>query len=335
MPAVAYSVNRLINPKVNSGGTMAELPENGSLTYSVVIPVYNSQNTIRSVCEALEALFRERQARYEIVLVDDGSKDQSWPELKTIRAANEQVKIIRLAKNFGQQNALLCGFAHARGDFVITMDDDLQHPPQELPKLMAAMEPDVDVVIGALAQKQDSHVKKLGSRMVRYLNRKIFGIPPEMKLSSFRILRGPIVRQMTRINTPYPYIAGMIFSLTDRVTNAIVDHQPRAYGRSNYSFRKLISLAFNLVINYSSIPLRLLCFFGMMVSLAAFLIGAFFLVKKLVVGSAIQGWTSMIVLLSFFNGILLAVLSVMGEYLVRILGEISNRPSFMIREKHL
>ena len=140
---------------------------------------------------------------------------------------------------------------------------------------------------------------------------------------------------MTRINTPYPYIEGMIFSLTDRVTNAIDDHPPRAYGRSKSSFRKLFSLAFNLVINYSSIPLRLLCFFGMMVSLAAFLIGAFFLVKKLVVGSAIQGWTSIIVLLSFFNGILLAVLSVMGEYLVRILGEISNRPSFMIREKHL
>ena len=109
-------------------------PQQQPPRYSVVIPVYNSQNTIRSVCEALEALFRERQARYEIVLVDDGSKDQSWPELKTIRAANEQVKIIRLAKNFGQQNALLCGFAHTRGDFVITMDDDLQHPPQELPK---------------------------------------------------------------------------------------------------------------------------------------------------------------------------------------------------------
>mgnify|MGYP001814222236 CR=1 FL=1 len=125
------------------------------------------------------------------------------------------------------------------------------------------------------------------------------------------------------------------FSLTDRVVNAVVEHHSRIHGRSNYSFRKLVGLAFNLVINYSSIPLRLLTFFGMLVSLAAFLIGAFFLIKKLVVGSAIQGWTSMIVLLSFFNGILLAVLSVMGEYLVRILGEISNRPTFMIREKHL
>jgi glycosyltransferase involved in cell wall biosynthesis len=314
---------------------MKEMRENRDVIYSVVIPVYNSQRTIRPLCEALATLFNELVVRYEVILVDDGSSDASWPVLKTIRVANPQVKIIRLTKNFGQQNALLCGFAHARGDLVITMDDDLQHQPQELPKLIAAMTPDVDVVIGALTQKRDTQVKNLGSRMIRYLNRKIFHIPPEMKLSSFRILRRSIVAQMTRINTPYPYVSGMIFSLTDKVINVVVEHHPRAHGSSNYSIRKLIRLAFNLVINYSSIPLRLLTFFGMLVSLVAFLIGTYFLVRKLVVGSAIQGWTSMIVLISFFNGILLAVLSVMGEYLVRILGEISNRPSFMVREKHL
>jgi len=267
--------------------------------------------------------------------VDDGSKDNSWNVLKKIHDANACVKIVRLMKNFGQQNALLCGFTYAKGDFIVTMDDDLQHPPNELPKLMGALKSDVDVVIGALVEKQDTLVKKWGSRVIRYLNGKIFNIPKTMKLSSFRIMRREIVSQMKQVSTPYPYISGLIFSFTDRVVNAVVEHHPRPHGQSNYNFRALVRLAFNLIINYSSIPLRVLTFFGMLVSMAAFLIGGFFLIKKLVIGSAIQGWTSTIVLLSFFNGILLAVLSVMGEYLVRILGEISNRPSFMIREEHL
>ncbi len=328
--SMCHSFNWYLNMIEERSTTM---PNDKLTMYSVVIPVYNGEKTISPLCVAIREQFNRLNLPYEIILIDDGSGDDSWEIMQNIRKSDHHVKIVRLMRNFGQQNAILCGFKYTMGDFVITMDDDLQHPPAELPKLINAMNDDVDVVIGALAEKQDTRIKKWGSSLIRYLNGVIFKIPKTLKLSSFRIIRRTVVNHMVQTTTPYPYISGLLFSFTDRVSNTPVEHHPRTQGQSNYNFRKLVRLAFNLIINYSSIPLRLLTFFGMLVSIGAFTIGGFFLIKKMIVGSSIQGWTSTIVLLSFFNGILLAVLSVIGEYLARILGEISNRPSAIIREK--
>lgn len=300
--------------------------------YSIVIPVYNSSRSIETVCRGIQDLFKIQNQSYEIILVDDASQDESWQVLQRLHAKDTNIKIIRLMRNFGQQNALLCGFKQARGEFVITMDDDLQHPPEEIPKLMTKIEEGHDVVIGALISKQDNTTKKIGRRLVDWINRSVFNKPKDLKLSSFRILRQAVVKAIGQIHTPYPYLTGMIFSVTRNVASVDVIHRPRQHGQSNYNLKKLIALAFNLLIHYSALPLRLITFVGVTVAAGSFLLGLYFIFKKMFVGQVVPGWTTLVVLLSFFNGLLMVALSVLGEYLVRLLGEVSNRPQYVIRE---
>jgi len=300
--------------------------------YSIVIPICNSSRSIEAVCQGIQALFKRLDQSYEVILVDDASQDESWQVLQALHAQNSNIKVIRLMRNFGQQNAVLCGFKQSRGDFVITMDDDLQHPPEEIPKLIAKVNDGYDVVIGALIEKQDRAVKKIGSRMVAWLSRVVLQKPRELKLSGFRILRRSVVEAIGCIHTPYPYLTGMIFSVTRNVANTAVVHKPRQHGQSNYNLKKLISLAFNLLIHYSALPLRLITFVGGAMAVGSFLLGIYFIIKKMLIGQVVPGWTTLVVLLSFFNGLLMVALSLIGEYLVRLLGEVSNRPQYVIRE---
>jgi len=304
--------------------------------YSIVIPVYNSEASLEEVCKRLDIVFGKIQETYEIILVDDSSRDNSWQVMQMLRGNNEHIKTIQLMRNFGQHNALLCGFHFVSGDYIITMDDDLQNPPEEIPKLIhEIIDKKYDVVIGALDLKQDNLFKKFGSFFIRFLNSRIFNKPKELKLSSFRIMTRALTDELKILKTPYPYIPGMLLSLTSHVGNATVQHDKRKYGRSNYGLGKLVKLAFNLVINYTSLPLRVLTFSGLTIAIFSFCLGIYYILNKLLVNSIVPGWTSVVVLLSFFNGILLAVLSIMGEYLARIIGEVSNKQQFVIREKHL
>jgi glycosyltransferase involved in cell wall biosynthesis len=303
---------------------------------SVVVPVYNSQDSLEELCSRIDRTFAGLDFNYEIILVDDSSKDDSWKVLKQLREEyGGRVKIVQLMRNFGQHNALMCGFHYASGEYVVTMDDDLQNPPEEIPKLIDKIQEGYDCVIGALETKQDSSIKKLGSQMIRYLNTRIFDKPKDLKLSTFRIATKAVTDEIKRMKTPYPYISGMLLSVTRNIANVTVRHDQRKYGQSTYTFKKLIVLAFNLIINYTALPLRALALFGIVISICSFCMGVYFIAKKLLVESIVPGWTSVVVLLSFFNGILLAILSIMGEYFARIIGEVSNRQQYTVREKHL
>jgi hypothetical protein len=215
------------------------------------------------------------------------------------------------------------------------MDDDLQNPPEEIPKLIQAMKEGYDAVIGAPENKQDTIFKNLGSRIIRTLVTHIFNKPKELKLSSFRIMRKAISDEIKEYKTPYPFIAGIMLSLTKNIGNVTVKHESRRYGGSNYNFSKLLNLSFNLIINYTSLPLKVLAFTGIILSFISFSLGMYFVLKKLFIGVGVPGWTSLVVLTSVFNGILLAVLSLMGEYLVRIIAEVSHHRQFSVREKQL
>ena len=303
--------------------------------YTVAIPVYNSARSLEELCDRIVGVFKGLQKTYEIIMVDDSSRDNSWEVLKGLQEKHESIKIIQLMKNFGQHNALMCAFHHSSGSYIITLDDDLQNPPEEIPKLIEEINKGYDWVAGALEQKQDTLVKKAGSLLIRYLHTRIFNKPKNIKISSMMIMTRALADQLRILKTPYPYISGMLLSLTTNMGNVPVKHEPRKYGRTNYDFAKLVSLAFNLIINYTSLPLRVLTVFGMAVSLVSFCMGLYFIVYKLIIRDVVPGWTSLVVLLSFFNGLLLAILSVMGEYLVRIITEVSNRQQFVIREKRL
>lgn len=313
---------------------MNSLPNGEQIKYSVVVPVFNSEPSLVELCQRITKVFLKMDESYEIILVDDSSMDNSWQIMKELIRNDKQVKIIQLMKNFGQHNAIICALNYVSGKYIITMDDDLQNPPEELPKMIKKIREGYDVVIGAQEVKQDSTFKNLGSFFIRYINVKIFNKPKDLKLSSFRIMKRVVADEIKKLKTPYPYVSGMLLSITRNISNVTVKHDKRKYGSSTYNISKLIKLAFNLIINYSSLPLKFLTFIGILVSVASFCMGLYFIIKKLIIGIPVPGWTSVVFLLSFFNGLLLIILSIIGEYLARIINEVSNRQQFVIREKY-
>jgi polyisoprenyl-phosphate glycosyltransferase len=314
---------------------MNSIQSSKPVDYSVVIPVYNSSQSLEELCERIDAVFSNMKNTYEIILIDDSSIDNSWFVMKRIREKKKEIKIIQLMKNFGQHNAIICGLHYSYGKFIIMMDDDLQNPPEEIPKMIDKISNGFDAVIGVPEIKQDKIFKNIGSFWIRYLNTKIFNKPKTLKLSSFRIITRSLAEEIRILKTPYPYITGMMLSITSKIGNVYVKHESRKYGRSTYNLKKLINLAFNLIINYTSLPLKILTSVGILVSLLSFIMGIYFIAHKILKGSVVPGWTSVVVLLSFFNGILMTILSIIGEYLSRIINEVSNRQQFVIRQKDI
>ena len=304
-----------------------------NILFSVVIPVYNSEKSLMELYERLDLTFKKMESEYELIFVNDCSRDNSIEKLREIKSkALINIRIIDLAKNSGQQNALLCGFQYCSGDYIITIDDDLQNPPEEIPKLFNKILEDSDIVYGYYEKKKDKFYKNLGSRVFRQLNHKIFGNKKDIKFSSFRIMKKYIVDEIKNDKTVFPYITGMIVSLTDNIENVIIKHDKRKYGKSNYNLSKLIQLSYNLLINYSSIPLKIVGYFGLVTSFLSFIVGMFFVLRKIINGEAPAGWTSLIVIISFNNSVLLIFLFFIGEYLSRIIKEVSSRKAYSIKE---
>lgn len=305
----------------------------GGLDFSVVVPVYNSEKSLEELQRRLAKTFESMDKTFEIIFVDDASRDESLAVLRSLYEANPgTVRVISLYRNQGQQVALMSGFGFCEGDVVVTIDDDLQHSPEDIPALYEVLQQGQDVVIGSYAQKAHGRLQNLGSRFVRWLNRRIFQTPRELRLSSFRLIRKDVVRHLLSFRTSFPYISGMIFSTTGRVANVEVSHEQRQHGRSGYTLPKLVKLSYNLLINYSALPLRLIGYVGIMASAVAFVAGGVFVIRQMVTGGAPEGWTSLIVLLSFFSGIIFAMLFVMAEYVSRLLTEAAARPTQPIRE---
>jgi glycosyltransferase involved in cell wall biosynthesis len=304
-----------------------------AMKYSVVVPVYNSSKSLKELCQRIDVVFQGLKKSYEIILVDDGSKDNSWQVMKQIQKEKQHVTIIQLMRNFGQHNTTLCGLNQASGDYIITIDDDLQSLPEDIPKLINKIDQGYDAVFAAVKKKKDKQFKIIGSWFIQKLNRMIFDTPRHLKVNSFRIMTRDISDQLIQYKTPYPYISGMILSMTNKIENVVVGHDQRRHGASTYTVFKLFKLAFNLVINYSALPLNVFAGMGFIVSAFSFTYGLLMMLKKVFIGVPVEGWTSVIVLLSFLNGILITMLSLMGEYLVRILGEVSARNQFVIRKK--
>ena len=300
--------------------------------FSVVVPVYNSEKTLLELNSRLFKTMEKMERSFEIIYVNDASRDGSWLVLKKIKPEFDNVIIVNLYKNYGQHNALMCGFNKCSGEYIITIDDDLQNPPEEIPVLYDKIEEGYDVVFGAYKHKKDVFYKNLGSYAVRKINHTIFHISKEIKISSFRMIRREVIAQIKRIKTPFPYVSGMILTVSNNVGNAVVNHEKRVYGSSNYNLKKLIHLSFNLFINYSSIPLKIIGYLGLIVSFLSFFTGAFFMGRQLWQGRAPEGWTSLIVLLSFYNTIILVIFFILGEYISRILREISHEKQYYVKE---
>lgn len=299
------------------------------IKYSIVIPVYNSARILPKLYDRLTRVLKSLDSNYEIIFVDDGSHDNTWEVLENIFKGDSRVKVVRLSKNFGQHNATMAGFHHAQGEYVITMDDDLQHPPEEIPRLIAEIEKGYDIVYGLYKIKKHGIGRNLGSRIIRYYYRKVFKV--STSTSSFRILRKSIIERLLEYNKSFIYIDGLIAWTTDYISTLIIKHERREQGRSGYSFNKLIGLAMNMMTTFSLVPLKLASVLGLIFSSAGFLLAIFYLIKKIFFGVAEPGFTSIIIAITFFAGVQLLTLGIIGEYLGRLHLNINERPQFVER----
>ena len=218
---------------------------------SIVIPVYNSEKTLAILYDRLRAVLDVLCAKYEIIMVDDGSTDDSYKSACQLHDMDKRVKVITLSKNFGQQNAIMCGLRYSTGDRVVIMDDDLQNPPEEIRKLIDKLNEGYDVVYGIPMEKEYSVYRSIGARLRDLLFDRICRKPADIKVGSFRAIRGSLVQKVIQDRTSFVYISAITFKYTVRAANVAVRHDAREYGRSNYSMLKLAGLFMKLMINYS------------------------------------------------------------------------------------
>lgn len=293
------------------------------ISLSIVIPVFNSQYTISQVVERCAYIAELNSYQYEILLIDDGSHDKSWEIIKILAHTNKKIKGYRLLKNYGQHYANLCGFRQAQNKYIITIDDDLQNPPEAIPKLVDKAECGYDIVIGEFASHKKTKLRIAGSQLIGILSRKIFGVNTQLALSNYRCIHNDVIRRIASQKHISPYIPGLVLKYSYRRCNVQVEHQDRAYGHSQYSMRKLISLTCDLLFKHSSIPLHIVSFGGFLVTVSCFLLGVTVLLVSISSGVKTPGWASTIIIMSFFNGFLILLASVIGEYLIRILRELN------------
>jgi glycosyltransferase involved in cell wall biosynthesis len=298
---------------------------------SIVVPVYRGAATVGRLVEALSAL--EVEGGLEIVLVNDGSPDNSGEVCRALVAgARVPVTLVEHARNYGEHNAVMTGLRHARGDFIITMDDDLQNPPEEVAKLYDHTRLNgFDVVYTRYAAKQHEGWRNLGSRFANKVADWLLDKPKGLYLSSFRCISRMVARAIIRYRGPYPYVDGLIMQVTQRIGSIEVAHLARAEGRSNYTLTRLVRLWLNLATNFSLLPLRLAVVMGVaMAALGA--LGAAAVIIEAIVNEPPPGWASTMVVTLLVAGVQFFMLGILGEYVGRVFLTANRKPQGVVRE---
>jgi len=299
---------------------------------SLVIPVYNEEANLPRLIERLRSVMQTTGRSYEIVFVDDGSRDNSLSVLKSFLVYPE-VKVVELTRNYGQHAAIFSGFSVVRGDIVITLDADLQNPPEEVPNLIRVMEEgDYDVVGTIRKERKDSFFRTFPSRMINAVTRKITKVNMSDWGCMLRAYRRSIVERMVNCHEHSTFIPALATYFAKKVTEIEVAHQERHAGESHYSLRKLINLQFDLVSSFSDFPLKLIMYAGIGMAFLGVFFGIFLGIARLAYGAhwAAQGVFTLFAILFAFVGLQFFALGVMGEYIGRIYREVRKRPEYMI-----
>ena len=300
-------------------------------TLSVVIPVYNSEDNLVPLHGALTVALAAFP--YEVVLVDDRSQDASWRRIEALVAGDPRVVGVRLRRNYGQDGAIMAGLHQARGDYVVIMDDDLQHHPRDIPALHAEVVKGYDVCFAHFPRKRQTWVKNLGSWLGGKVAEIVVRKPSHIYMSPFKIIRREVVDEIVRYRGPYPYLDGLLFQVTDSVTQVPVEHHPRHAGRSSTRLRKQMVVFLTLSTAFSLAPLRVVTVAGFAVSLASFFLGAFFLALYFARGTGVYGWTSLALMNLFLGGAILTALGITGEYVGRVLMNVNALPQFTVEQR--
>jgi glycosyltransferase involved in cell wall biosynthesis len=303
---------------------------------SVVVPVYMNRDGLAEFFRRVQPVLEGLTSYWELIMVDDGSTDGSYTVLQELRAGEPRVKLIQFGHNHGQHHAILCGLQHSTGRVVVTLDDDLQNPPEEIPRFLKALAEGHHIVIGRIAEKKHSWFRNLGSRSVQALTNTILGKPKHLAFSSYRGLSRQAVDAIAAYKGVHPYLPALILSAvpTHSIVNIDVRHDRRHHGRSTYSLQKLVKLASYLLINHSFILLRAMIYWGVLVSVGSLVFAVYVALRALLWHHAsVLGWPSLAMLISFFSGNILLALGVLGEYIGRLVQESATNLQFYIFRK--
>jgi glycosyltransferase involved in cell wall biosynthesis len=307
------------------------------VAFSVVVPVYNSTESLVELCQRLTTVFEETlHETFEIILVDDASPNpDTWETMERIQRHDSHVRVFQLMRNYGQHNATMCGLTQAKGLYVLTMDDDLQHPPEEIPKLVEAFGDGVlwDAVLAVPASREDSFSfhRSAGSWLFNKLMTTTIHKPPGLRFSSFRIMTRALIEALIQFRGYTITINSLICMNTQRVRNATLRVEPRKYGESGYSFYNLAALALNHVFNFSAVPLKVMSVVGGMISLLAMIYALLVVYWRITGKIGAAGFATIAVLLSFYSGVILLAIGIMGQYIMRILRTTTMGTQFTVR----
>src|SRR5829696_3752211 len=297
---------------------------------SIVVPVYNSAGTLPALVERIDGALADE---HEVVLVNDGSADGSWTAIESLATRRSDVRGLDLMRNYGQHNALLAGIRAARHPVVVTLDDDLQNPPEEIPKLLAKLDEGHDVVYGAASERQHGLLRSLATRLSKWALRGVIGDDVAANVSAYRAFRTQLREAFADYEGPYVSIDVLLSWGTSRFTWVPVAHDARAEGRSSYSFARLATHALNVLTGFSTRPLRVASIVGLVFTLFGALIFVLVVVRYFVSGRVVPGFAFLASIIAIFSGVQLLTLGVMGEYLARMHMRIMDRPPYSVRDE--
>lgn len=296
---------------------------------SVVVPVYGGADALVELRGRLDAAMRTAGLSYELILVDDRGQAHAWPVIEGLSDRHPEVLGLRLSRNFGQHAATICGIEYARGVYVITMDDDLEHPPEAIESLLSEIGADHPLVYGVFERRTHAGYRNLSSELMRLCLKRAF---PDMNenYSSFRAMHATLARKLTRFDLNRPYIDGMLSWLTSDARDIVVQHGQRRHGESTYTLRKLLSHAVNIMITYSHLPLRLVSYGGAALSVLSFLYLVYVVWGRVTGHITDPGYTSLMSVVLLACGIQLLILGTLGEYIGRLMGAVYRRPVYSV-----
>jgi len=303
-----------------------------SIDVSIVVPVYGGSDALPELRERVAAAMAAGGYRHELILVDDRGSTASWPVIRALAESHSEVLGVRLGRNFGQHAATICGIEQARGEWIVTMDDDLEHPPESVSALLAAGSADYPLVYGVFPRRTHAGYRNLSSELMRRTLKRAF---PDLNqdYTSFRAIHSTLAKPLVRFGLSKPYIDGMLSWMTSSVQVVEVIHGERRHGESAYTLRKLLSLATNIFVTFSHLPLRIASYGGALLAAASFFYLLYVLYGHLSGQVTNPGYTSLMSVVLLACGIQLLILGVLGEYIGRLMGAAYRKPVYLVESR--
>lgn len=302
------------------------------MNLSVVVPVYNSEHSLPDLVQRLHLVLEAVHGDYELILVNDASSDRSWDVVRELTAQHRWITGINLMRNYGQHNALLCGIRAAKHEVIVTIDDDLQNPPEEIPRLLDKLAEGHDVIYGTPRKEQHSFWRNIASQLTKLALKSAMGAKTARSVSAFRAFRNQVRNGFASYRGPFVSIDVLLAWGTTRFAAVPVRHDPRRMGASSYTFRKLLAHALNMMTGFSTLPLQLASLIGFAFTLFGLLVLVYVVGRYFIHGGSVPGFPFLASIIAIFSGVQLFALGVIGEYLVRMHFRMMDRPMYVIRQ---